>query len=61
MLRSLSMKVSYDATFTAGLHCDKQFFSQLQYTCMSFKIPCQYIFVQFTMIRNVQQSLIDSK
>lgn len=36
------MKVSHDATFTAGLHCDKHFFPQLQYTCVSFKIPCQY-------------------
>ena len=36
------------------------FFSQLQYTCISFKIPCQYIFVQFTMIRK-HLSLIHSK
>ena len=38
------MKVLDDATFTAGLHHDKHFFSQLQYTCVSFKIPCQYMF-----------------
>ena len=28
---------------------------------MSFKILCQYIFVQFSMIRNMQKSLVHSK
>ena len=36
------------------------FFSQPHYTCVSFKIPCR-IFVQFTLIRNILESFIQSE
>ena len=58
ILKSLSMKGRCCILLHLQLVCDEQFFlSQLQYTGLSLKIPCQYIFVRFTMIRNIFKCL----